>query len=161
MFASTQMYKFVENIFYLFFIFYFFFKSNHKIINDLYFNLLLFLIILFFQPEKDEEDFGTFDIPIFTEEFLDHNKSKIYFVFIVMKCWLLWGWRNPVIIIIIRDDSGIGAIEFWSFIKLSSIWLTDFRLLVIPAITKWSPILVLNNLSIALLISFSYLSRLV
>ncbi|CAI9735779.1 Hypothetical predicted protein [Octopus vulgaris] len=28
------------------------------------------------QPEKDEEDYGTFDIPIFTEEFLDHNKTR-------------------------------------------------------------------------------------
>lgn len=28
------------------------------------------------EPEKDEEDFGTFDIPIFTEEFLDHNKTR-------------------------------------------------------------------------------------
>lgn len=36
----------------------------------------MFLLIL--QPEKDEEDFGTFDIPVFTEEFLDHNKSKLF-----------------------------------------------------------------------------------
>lgn len=28
------------------------------------------------EPEKDEEDFGTFDIPVFTEEFLDHNKTR-------------------------------------------------------------------------------------
>lgn len=26
----------------------------------------------------DEEDSATFDIPIFTEEFLDHNKGKLF-----------------------------------------------------------------------------------
>lgn len=25
---------------------------------------------------RDEDEIGTFDIPIFTEEFLDHNKGK-------------------------------------------------------------------------------------
>lgn len=39
---------------------------------------MLFMFLLILQPEKDEEDFGTFDIPVFTEEFLDHNKSKLF-----------------------------------------------------------------------------------
>ena len=29
------------------------------------------------QP-KDEEEMNVFDIPIFTEEFLDHNKGEIF-----------------------------------------------------------------------------------
>ena len=43
-----------------------------------------FLLKTAAQPEQEET--GTFDIPIFTEEFLEHNKGIHYYLLKIIDC---------------------------------------------------------------------------